>query len=64
MSNPHDPLPPTDSVLRRHYDQLSAAAAAGTSAPPAPTARSAPTPPPAKPESQGVRGWFSRLFGG
>ena len=59
--------PPTDSVLRRHYEQLQAARAAARSASPA--ARPAPTPAatpatPAAPEASGIKGWLGRLFGG
>jgi len=75
MSNPFDlDQPPTDSVLRRHYEQLRAArsaappAAAPSAAPrpasaPAPT-RAAPPAAPPEPPAQGVRGWLGRLFGG
>ena len=77
MSAPQDPLnqPPTDSVLRRHYEQLRAAQSVGA-APPPPAARPVPTPSPAPaavraapaasaaPQSKGIRGWLGRLFGG
>jgi hypothetical protein len=72
MSNPHDDpnQPPTDSVLRRHYEQLRAAQAATPApapapAPSAPRAAPAAAPAPAaKPQATGVRGWLGRLFGG
>ena len=73
MSNPLDlDQPPTDSVLRRHYEQLRAArSAAPPAAAPSPAPRPAPAPtrtaPPAappEPPAKGLRGWFSRLFSG
>jgi hypothetical protein len=63
--------PPTDSVLRRHYEQLRAsraAAPAPQSAAPKPASpASAPRPAPApafENKAKGVRGWLGRLFGG
>ncbi|HYN77259.1 MAG TPA: hypothetical protein VES73_05650 [Lamprocystis sp. (in: g-proteobacteria)] len=74
MSTPQDAMnqPPTDSVLRRHYEQLRAAQNAASTpptvrpaAPPsAPTAVRAVPAAPAKPQDKGIRGWLGRLFGG
>ena len=74
MSTPQDVMnqPPTDSVLRRHFEQLDAAQNAA-SAPPTVRPAAPPSAPttvrvvpaaPAKPQVKGIRGWLGGLFGG
>jgi hypothetical protein len=56
--------PPTDSVLRRHYEQLRAAAGTPIRTPPPATRQAPPAVAPAASPSRGLRGWLGRLFGG
>jgi len=65
-------LPPSDSVLRRHYEQLRAAQTMGGSeASPSSSSASAPMQAPAanraaepSPARGGLMGWLRRLLGG
>lgn len=50
-------LPPSDAVLRRHYEQLKAAQQMSASAPPTPRAS------PPSPSGGGLFGWLRRLLG-
>ena len=56
------PTIPTDSVLRRHYEQQQGRSGAGQPAP----AASAPAQPAPLPDaaSGGLFGWLKKLFGG
>jgi hypothetical protein len=66
--------PPTDSVLRRHWEQMRTSVSPGgparaveqpAQARPGVGNRPAPTTAPAaEPPTKGLRGWLGRLFGG